>query len=352
MERQFSTALVNTLISVIRKCDPDAGQGTKFVSFQQDFERSVAEARNRREINLSRRELKDLSQGKRFQGYKWGAKQLRVPEIYQSIVSKARNRFAKIGELAAVRLGVTTGANEFFYLSDDRVREFGLETRFLQPVLTSPREFASAARSITLTPSDLANNAFVCHDKLQDLIGTAARDYILWGQGQGYNQRPFCSSRPVWYDLGDHAEVPLAMNELIDTTGHVFHAKGAILFDKNFIVIRPDEANVIQLCAAMNSTLFQLGLHSSARETLGGGAVRIATHELVNLLVVHPNFINEVDSADFDSAGWDVRNISQVRRRLDDTLFEALALTAGERDAVYEATHELLDKRTQKARSL
>ena len=76
------------------------------------------------------------------------------------------------------------------------------------------------------------------------------------------------------------------MNELIDTTAHIFLSDGEILFDKNFEVIRSDSVDITQLCAAMNSTLFQLAVHSSGRENFGGGAIRVATHELANLQVV------------------------------------------------------------------
>ena len=351
VERQFSTALVNTLISVIKKCDPHQRQATKFVSFQHDFENSVSNPNNRQETHLSRGQLQDLYQGKRFEGYKWGAKQLRVPEICRVVLNRAPSRFVKVGDLATIRLGITTGANEFFYVCEDKIRKFGLESRFLQPVLTSPRDIANAARKITLAPSDLTKRAFVCHDKMEDLAGTAALDYILWGQAQGYDRGKFCASRSVWYDLGVNPKMPLAMNELIDTTAHVFHSNGEILFDKNFIILQSEEAYTVPLCAAMNSTFFQLVVHSSARENLGGGAVRIATHELANLLVVHPDFIDGVDRTMFDSVGWDVRNLSQTRRCLDNALFDALALTSGEQDAVYEATLGLLENRAKKARS-
>jgi hypothetical protein len=40
------------------------------------------------------------------------------------------------------------------------------------------------------------------------------------------------------------------------------------------------------------------------------------------------------------------------RRALDDVIFDALKLTRGERDAVYEAVVELVNKRLEKAGSL
>ena len=352
VERQFSTALINTLVSIIKKVPVDEGQLTTFVSFNAEFERATANPADRQEITLTKEQLKDLSQGKRFQGFKWGAKQLRLPDIYRSILNKAQTRFVRIGEIATVKLGITTGANEFFYLDREQIRKFGIEEKYLQPALTSPRDLTNVSRSVAITPGQLPKRAFVCHDKIENLKGTAAEEYIRWGETQGYNQRPFCASRPVWYDLGPRERMPLAMNELIDTTAHIFLADGEILFDKNFDVIRSDSVDITQLCVAMNSTLFQLAIHSSGRENFGGGAIRVATHELANLLVVNPSLLPEVDAAIFNAAGWDVLSPSDERWQIDGIVFDALGLTAGERVAVHEGVTELVTNRKRRAGSV
>jgi hypothetical protein len=43
---------------------------------------------------------------------------------------------------------------------------------------------------------------------------------------------------------------------------------------------------------------------------------------------------------------------SPYRRALDDIIFDALKLTQGERDAVYEAVIDLVESRLNKARSV
>ena len=44
--------------------------------------------------------------------------------------------------------------------------------------------------------------------------------------------------------------------------------------------------------------------------------------------------------------------LSDARRRLDDLVYDALGLTAGERDGVYEGVRELVSNRKQKAGSV
>ena len=65
----------------------------------------------------------------------------------------------RLGDIATVRRGITTGANDFFYLKPDRIKEFGIEDKFLAPVMTSPTE----SRSIIVNPATLPYQVFMCH---------------------------------------------------------------------------------------------------------------------------------------------------------------------------------------------
>ena len=352
VERQFSTALINTLISVIEKVSNEKEQTTTFVSLEGPFEESITDSEMRREIELDRQQLTNLSFGKRFQGFKWGAKKLRVPDILQTVIERNRDKVIKLSEIGPVRLGITTGANDFFYLNESQIEEFGIEEEFLKPALTSPRDIPNAKRSIIIAAYQLPKKAFVCNAKRKDIEGTAAEEYIRWGEAIGYDKRPFCASRPVWYDLGNPGKMPLAMNELIDTTAYVFQPDGNILFDKNFIVIQNGSVDAMKLCAAMNCTFFQLAILSSARENLGGGAVRIATHEISNLLLVNPGLLKNIKREVLLSTDWNVLRPSVARRQIDNAIFDILGLTPGERDGVYEAVVNLLGNRKQRAGSV
>ena len=89
-------------------------------------------------------------------------------------------------------MALTTGANAFFYLDVEQIQAWGIEDEFLKPVIKSPRE----CKSILVDPSQLQFKLFMCHADKAALAGTAALDYIEWGESQGFHQRPSCRSRP------------------------------------------------------------------------------------------------------------------------------------------------------------
>ena len=77
--------------------------------------------------------------------------------------------------------------------------------------------------------------------------------------------------------------------------------------------------------------------------------LEIQTYETVNLSILDPELLQEMDSAIFSTEEWDVLTPSAQRIRIDDGFFDALRLTVGERGAVYEGVTELVGNRIQKA---
>ncbi|WCJ60931.1 Eco57I restriction-modification methylase domain-containing protein [Fontisphaera persica] len=51
-----------------------------------------------------------------YEANKWGGKYLRAPEIFFTILEKGKGKLVRLGDIADVRRGITTGANRFFYL--------------------------------------------------------------------------------------------------------------------------------------------------------------------------------------------------------------------------------------------
>ena len=61
----------------------------------------------------------------KYTGDKWGARYLRAPDIYHHIISRYASQLVRLGDLAKVRSGITTGANDFFYLTEEDDRADG-----------------------------------------------------------------------------------------------------------------------------------------------------------------------------------------------------------------------------------
>ncbi len=347
VERQFSTAQINTIISIIRNTAAKAGHPTDFVSLRDEFDLAIADPRRRRTIVKDQHTLLSAEKASGNHGDKWGGKYLRAPDIYHTILDKRSDKLVRLGDIATIRRGTTTGANEFFYLDKNTIDAWGIEPEFCHPVMTSPRESRSIAVDISLLPYKI----FICHKNKENLTGTGALDYIQWGETQGYHTRRSMASRRLWYDLGKRKTVQIAMNCLVDSTVRIFFTSRSCFFTDNFSEIHSTTLSKVNLCTSMNSSISQLFLNGTGRGNFGGGLLNIKIYEIQNLQIPDPNLLPEIDERIFHSTDWDVLSPSPQRRMIDDAVFEALGLTAGERDAVYEGVRELVENRKQRARS-
>lgn len=80
--------------------------------------------------------------------------------------------------------------------------------------------------------------------------------------------------------------------------------------------------------------------------------LELAAYETQNLGVVKNQYMPIFDNAIFRSENWDALTPSPEHRHIDDAVFDALGLTAGGREAVYESVSELVNNRKQRAQSV
>ena len=269
-EREFESADINTIVSILQNGTPDADSHIRFLTFKTFIGDPIVA--NRRERTRAYTALAEAgTREKKYAGDKWGGKYLRAPDIYWTLLEKGKNKLVRLGDVADVRRGFTTGANEFFYLDAERIQEWGIESEYLRHVIKSPRE----CKSIRVDPSQLQFKLFMCHADKAALAGTAALDYIEWGESQGYHQRPSCKGRPRWWDLGEREIPSLAFNYLISSTARTLYAQDGCYTSDNFQEVHIDSDLTLSLCASLNSSLFQLMVNMAGRSNFGGGLLKI-----------------------------------------------------------------------------
>ena len=346
-KREFESADINTIVSIIRNGTPNADSHFRFITFKTFI--GDPNLDNRREKTRTYVELKrEGTRNNKYTGDKWGGKYLRAPDIYWTILEKGKDKLVRLGDIADVRRGFTTGANEFFYLDDERIQEWRIEAEFLKSVIKSPRE----CKSILVDPSQLQFKLFMCHADKAALAGTAALDYIEWGESQGFHQRPSCQGRARWWDLGERQIPHLSFNYLISSTARTLYTPDGCYTSDNFQEVHTDPLLILPLCASLNSSLFQLMVNIAGRSNFGGGLLKIQTYEVSELLCLDPKTFAFADKVIFTSSSWEMLKPSDDRRSLDTIIFDTLNLTQGERDGVYEAVVNLVEARLRKARSL
>ncbi len=424
VKRSFKQADVNTVIVLIQRPENKPDDYTiKFVAFRKPFENvsnaeiikeiesvnePVFDNKNYRIYPKTKKEL--LLEGVEFPedeealikpdpeylpyiGNKWGGKYLRAPEIYFKILEKGKGKLVRLGDIAEVRFGIKTGANEFFYLkpvgmSVKEVVEISeknpdtlipvknsagwegeIEAKFLKPVIKSPREL----KTIIVRLEDLNYLVFMCHEPKNKLTGTKALEYINWGEKQGYQNIPTVLNRELWYSLQPKKSKILFLRATSDRPAFYF-SNSEIYHDQTFYSVIPNKEYEF-LGLLLNNTFsiyLSREVNSGASSALGQGASWTAVYE-TNYIEI-PIWINsetfeklkKIDFGQrkpdsiFTELGFDpskpIREQEPKplpdRKALDDIVFDALGLTEEERKEVYWAVAELVKTRLEKARSV
>ena len=367
--RSFKAVNINTAICLISA--PDRARTSslqhiaRFVNFTEPFEAILdpvifyeIETEVRRNtlpeyrIHLLSQDalLADgMDEKTKYIGNKWGAKYLRAPDIYWTLLEKGSDKLIRVGDISQIRRGVISGANQFFILDSERIAAWQIEPEFLHPVVNDRR----VTESLLIHPEQLPHQLFLCPKERGALRGTAALDYIEWGESQKLHQRPSIRSRQRWYDVGERQPPYMSFAHRMRSTAKTLYASEGCYVTGKFMELHASFKSRVPLCFSLNSTFFQLMVNVNGRSNLGYGELELQTSDLGNLLCVNPNFIylNEIDASLLASEDWDVLSPSPARVAIDNVIFDILELTQGERDGVYEAVINLVETRLKKARS-
>lgn len=410
-KRSFASAQVNTIISIfgapIKKLDHNAA--VKFVAFKKPFEESVfsenlldIEKNTQITANIKLRcypvlqhilqaegteydsnELvnkKSKIQSGKYVGAKWGGRYLRAPDIFFTVLEKGKDKLIQLKDIADVKRGITTGNNDFFYLTPAQAKKWRIEKEFLQPVLKSPRE----CTNYMVKSNNLDLLLFKCPKPKTELQGTNALQYIEFGeqyeveisQGgnkgkkiKGYNNLESVKNRKIWYSVDE-------------VSGNVFWGKELRERLATFFSDTPLVADCRFYCAHVpdtlkffcNSTIYTLFGETLKRDLGGGGGPRsVMVYEVQNSLVLSPKLftppvqiLNEIGKREvktfFEECGINPESDIPIeeqepnplpdRKVLDDIVFDAIGLTQEERKEVYRAVCRLVWNRISKANSL
>jgi len=205
------------------------------------------------------------SDERKYTGAKWG-KYLRAPEIFFRILEKGKDKLVPLKEVAEVRFGIKTGANEFFYLTEEEIKQRGLEREFWMHrnekgnwvpnyVIKSLRE----CPTLILDVKNCKHRITIIESDKEKLKGKNILKFIQRGEDLGFNKRPTCSSRKRWYQIGDREPYPILFSQMMGDRFMVVYNPSLAYVDHNFHEICPKNKiyqNV--LVAVLNSTVSSL----------------------------------------------------------------------------------------------
>jgi len=378
VERWFDQARVNTCLVILERCDEPDGRARNRVRFARLWRplsafitRPLDSAGRAVEVeNLIMRLLPGRSrlggdadvrvrvvpQSDLRPDCKWGP-YLRAPEVH--FRTKSREGTVQLAEVARVRRGCTAGANRFFYLTPERIAEWGIEPQFLHTLLKSPKEIAK----IRVTRAHLRHRVLTVEQERGELAGTNVLRYIEWGESQGFHRRPTCAHRTPWYRLAKQGQSPVRLAWIKGIWKRHFAPllEGDIWLDQQFYGLSADPDLEEALAAVLNSTWVALQTELMGRSNLGEGVLWLAGYEvewirLPDLRHLPTNDRRCLVDALAPIADSTVCSVTEQVERpgqqaLDGVVFDLLGLTQSERTAVVAAAVELTEARVIRAGS-
>lgn len=191
---QFDDALVSSTIIFFRKGKPS----------EKEIEFSCGE-----DVNVPSRKMK-IERKRLTASCKWSNLFVEDTTNYSS------NDDCKLGNFFTVKRGIATGDNNFFVMNMDTIEKYHIPSKFLKPVLPSPRYLKENIISsdndgnVALTQKQYLFSCNLPEDVLKEKY-PSVWEYIQEGVKRGVNKGYICSHRPLWYFCEDRKPAPFVV---------------------------------------------------------------------------------------------------------------------------------------------
>lgn len=317
-----------------------------------------------------------------YNGNKWGGKYLRAPDIYWTILDKGTKYIDSISNyFDGERYLNTGGADGFFIITDVKPGKKGfleicnnsvagtntpfkgeIEKEYLVPLI---KDYTKTNKCIEIKGYD----AYCL--VVENNPSTNIKEYIKWGEKQGYHRRSVTISQNPWYKptrqmlTSARILVPRSFNDTF-----VIHFNPNNYLSLRFYRLHLKRGNELALAGYLNSTLISLVLETLGNKSLGQGVLDFYMADFLSLRIpliiddelgkIFQNIKNypvlpvheEYGVHVIEGSGKIRLDVNKYRKQLDNIIFDKLKLTQGERDAVYEAVINSVEARFKKAGSV
>ncbi len=246
-------------------------------------------------------------------------------------------------DIARVDVGIVTGANAFFLVSDRTVEEYGLQ-KYAHPmfgrsghcpgVIYDERQHAD--NSDKGTPTN-----FLWFDDPPAKMAKGPKRYIEMGERQKLQTRYKCRIRTPWYKVPSVYSTEVGMlKRAHDTPRLILNTLGAYTTDTAYRIRTKDIAGE-HLVGCFLNPLTALSAELEGRH-YGGGVLELIPSEIERLVIPLPDV--KVDLADIDKS---IRSMPAhvTLEKQGRKVLGALGLSKAKQDATLDGWRKLRDRR-------
>lgn len=246
-------------------------------------------------------------------------------------------------DVAKVDVGIVTGANKYFLVTDEVVRRFRLEqwahpmfgrSEHCPGIIYDERQHTANARAGNPT-----NFLWLQGEAIRD---SAVRAYVKQGEAQTLHTRYKCRVRSPWYTVPSVYATEVGMlKRAHDTPRLILNKLGAYTTDTAYR-IRTRQTDAERIVACFINPLTALSAELEGRH-YGGGVLELVPSEIERLILPLPTKAR-VDIRQLDQA---IRSLPmpEILRLQGGTVLAALGLSRDEQDRVLSGWRHLRDRR-------
>lgn len=298
-------------------------------------------------------ELLEAVEGGVERDYEWGRAKLcslasvdpsmKWTPLFKVAARRAMPPFmVKLSALAKVSRGIATGANEFFTLTEQEARGYGIEREYLRPVVAGARylkgyDFTEGDWELLRRRGEKVYLLW-CFKQREGLRGTSVLKYIERGEEEGFDKRYLARHRSVWYwvERRDPPDVFLVymfrsgLRFIYNSArAHALNTLHCVYLDEG---VKGEESSVKAMLAYLNSgPAFELA--RGVLRVYGGGMFKLEPREAMEMPCIDPRRLSapwrEGLAALFDelcaAARKDEAREGEVRREIDDEVRKLLS---------------------------
>lgn len=250
----------------------------------------------------------------------------------------------RFDEVAKVDVGIVTGANKFFLVDDETVKQYKLK-KWVHPMFGRSEHCPGIIYDEKQHEANAASGKptnFLWFRDGNAKIDAAARAYIQRGEDEDLHKRYKCRVRSPWYTVPSVYSTEIGMlKRSHDTPRLIINRIGAYTTDTAYR-IRAHDVLAEKLVSNFINPLTALSAELEGRH-YGGGVLELIPSEIERLIVPLPKKAT-VDIAGLDKA---IRSLPthHVLARQGKVVLAALGLTKAKQEIVLEGWRKLRDRR-------
>jgi hypothetical protein len=294
---------------------------------------------------ISQKELYKIGlndDGISYNGDKWYGLYFKSSEIFHKINSNPNCTL--LANHGRIKLGITSCQNKYFYLEDEKIKEYGIDEKYLKRILKSPQE----CYSIQVDETNLRFSVLNVKDRFDEITSSGLKTYIHFGEASKVNKVKCLLGRSLWYNIGElevaHVIIPYSYGDSFKT----YYSDSGICCDKRLVMFFPKEPELAkQIALILNSTVWFLFIEVYGSTNLGEGALVFNTNNFrrmkipffgiiwEDLKIDFHSFFARIQNDIFQETGLDsnfpirsqIPNPLPDRAALDKVVFDAIGLT-------------------------